>query len=57
MKYVFNDGAEIDYYITQEGTLCFRYEGTDWQDFIPNDKRAYSTEQYQELMDILLLNN
>lgn len=52
MKHIFKDGAEIDYYISQ-GTLCFKYEGTDWQDFIPNDKRAYTEEQYEELMDLL----
>ena len=53
------DGCEFDYCINQSTSshykiLSYRVEGTaDWQDFIPNDKRAYSTEQYQEMMDLL----
>tara|TARA_B100000886_G_scaffold301808_1_gene231475 strand:+ start:1691 stop:1894 length:204 start_codon:yes stop_codon:yes gene_type:complete len=52
------DGSEFDYCINQSTSshykiLSFRFDGTDWQDFIPNDKRAYSKEQYQEMMDLL----
>ena len=50
--------CEFDYFIDQSTSsnqkiLSFRIDGTDWQDFIPNDKRAYSKEQYQEMMDLL----
>ena len=52
------DGCEFDYCINKSTSshyniLSFRINGTDWQDFIPNDKRAYSKEQYQEMMDLL----
>ena len=52
------DGCEFDYFIEQSTSsnqkiLSFRIDGTDWQDFIPNDKRAYSKEQYQEMMNLL----
>jgi len=52
------DGCEFDYFIEQSTSsnqkiLSFRVEGTaDWQDFIPNS-REYSTEQHQEMMDLL----
>ena len=26
----------------------YKIEGTDWQDFIPEDKRAYSDYEYKE---------
>lgn len=53
------DGCEFDYFIDQSTSsnqkiLSYRVEGTaDWQDFIPNDKRAYNPETYQELIDLL----
>ena len=52
------DDCEFDYFIDQSTSsnqkiLSFRIDGTDWQDFIPNDKRAYSKEQYQEMMNLL----
>tara|TARA_R100001443_G_scaffold53429_3_gene65048 strand:- start:1051 stop:1263 length:213 start_codon:yes stop_codon:yes gene_type:complete len=56
------DGCEFDYFIAESTDttfshyqiLSFRVEGTDnWQDFIPNDKRAYSPDQYQEMMNLL----
>jgi len=52
------DGCQFDYFIDQSTSsnqkiLSFRIDGTDWQDFIPNDKRAYSKEQYQEMMNLL----
>jgi hypothetical protein len=52
------DGCEFDYFISKSTSshykiLSFRIDGTDWQDFIPNDKRTYSKEQYQEMMDLL----
>jgi hypothetical protein len=53
------DGSEFDYCINQSTSshymiLSYRVEGTsNWQDFIPNDKRAYTKEQYQEMLDLL----
>ena len=45
------DGSTFDYFI-EDNILSFRYDGTDWQDFVPNDRRAYSKEEYQEMMDL-----
>ena len=39
--YVSHDGTEIEYYHNNDNTLSYKIEGTDWQDFIPEDKRAY----------------
>ena len=33
--------------------LEVKFEGTDWQDFIPEDKRAWSKEDYEELIKIV----
>ena len=46
------DGSTFDYFI-EDNILSFRYEGTDWQDFVPNDRRAYSKAEHQEMMDLL----
>ena len=47
------DGCEFDYEIVN-GNLSFRTEGTDnWQDFILEDKRAYSQEEYAEFLSLL----
>ena len=51
--FVSHDGTEIEYYHNNDNTLSYRIEGTDWQDFIPEDKRAYSTQEYNEFMNIL----
>ena len=37
------DGCEFEYQIVN-GNLSYKIEGTDWQDFILEDKRAYSDE-------------
>ena len=53
------DGCKFDYCICKNPNnhymiLSYRIEGTsNWQDFIPNDKRAYTKEQYQEMLDLL----
>ena len=39
--------------LSPENTLEIKFDGTDWSDFIPEDKRAYSTQEYNELMTIL----
>ena len=46
------DNCVIDYQIVN-GNLSYRTEGTDWQDFILEDKRAYSKAEYKELMSLL----
>ena len=46
------DGSKFDYFI-EDNILSFRYDGTDWQDFVPNDRRAYSEAEHQEMLDLL----
>jgi len=46
------DGSTFDYFI-EDNILSLRYDGTDWQDFVPNDRRAYSEAEHQEMMDLL----
>ena len=46
------DGAESDYQIVN-GNLSYKFDGTDWQDFTLEDKRAYSDEQYAEFVSLL----
>ena len=46
------DNAQFDYQIVN-GNLSFKFEGTDWQDFTLEDKRAYSDEQYAEFVSLL----
>ena len=43
------DGLEFIYQIV-DGNLEYKIEGTDWQDFIPEDKRAYSDYEYKEFV-------
>lgn len=51
------DGCNFEYFITtnvdsNKKTLSYRIEGTDWQDFIPND-RCYTPEQNKEFLCLL----
>ena len=46
------DGVEIEYQFNGEN-LEIKTNGCDWSDFIPEDKRAYSKEEYKELMTLL----
>ena len=46
------NNCHFDYQIVN-GNLSYRIEGTDWQDFILEDKRAYSDEQYAEFLSLL----
>ena len=46
------DGVEIEYKFNGEN-LEIKTDGCDWSDFIPEDKRAYSKEEYKELMSLL----
>ena len=46
------DNCEFDYEIVN-GNLSFRIEGSDWQDFILEDKRAYSSDEYAEFLSLL----
>ena len=46
------DECEFLYQIV-DGNLEYKIEGTDWQDFIPEDKRAYSDYEYKEFISLL----
>ena len=46
------DGAEFQYRFNGIN-LELKADGCDWSDFIPEDKRAYSKEEYKELMTLL----
>ena len=46
------DGLEFIYQIV-DGNLEYKIKGTDWQDFIPEDKRAYSDYEYKEFVSLL----
>ena len=46
------DSCQFDY-IIENGNLSYKIEGTDWQDFVPEDKRAYEPYQYNELFTLL----
>ena len=46
------DELEFIYQIV-DGNLEYKIEGTDWQDFIPEDKRAYSDYEYKEFVSLL----
>ena len=45
------DGLEFIYQVV-DGQLSYKIEGTDWQDFIPEDKRAYSDYEYKEFVSL-----
>jgi len=46
------DNCPIEYEIVN-GNLSYKIEGTDWQDFTLEDKRAYSQQEYAELLSLL----
>ena len=46
------DNAQFEYQIVN-GQLSYKIEGTDWQDFILEDKRAYSQQEYAEFLSLL----
>ena len=46
------DNCEFDYQIVN-GNLSYKIEGTDWQDFILEDKRTYDDEVYAEFVSLL----
>ena len=46
------DGAEFQYRFNGIN-LELKSDGCDWSDFIPEDKRAYSEPEYNELMSLL----
>ena len=45
------DNAQFEYQIV-DGNLSYKMEGTDWQDFILEDKRAYTDEEYAEFLSL-----
>mgnify|MGYP001165133636 CR=1 FL=1 len=46
------DGIDLKYEIVN-GNLSYKIDGTDWQDFILEDKRAYTPEEYAEFVSLL----
>ena len=46
------DGLTFEYQILN-GQLEYKIEGTDWQDFVPEDRRAYSEYEYREYLSLL----
>ena len=45
------DNAQFDYQIV-DGNLSYKIDGTAWQDFILEDKRAYTDEEYAEFLSL-----
>ena len=46
------DGLTFEYQILN-GQLEYKIEGCDWQDFIPEERRAYSEYEYREFLSLL----
>ena len=46
------DGLTFEYQISN-GQLEYKIDGCDWQDFIPEDRRAYSEYEYREFLSLL----
>ena len=46
------DGLTFEYQLLN-GQLEYKIEGCDWQDFIPEDRRAYSEYEYREFLSLL----
>jgi len=46
------DGLSFEYQISN-GQLEYKIDGTDWQDFVPEDRRAYSDYEYREFLSLL----
>ena len=46
------DGLSFEYQISN-GQLEYKIDGTDWQDFHPSDRRAYSDYEYREFLSLL----
>jgi len=46
------DGLSFEYQISN-GLLEYKIDGTDWQDFVPEDRRAYSDYEYREFLSLL----
>lgn len=46
------DGLTFEYQILN-GQLEYKIDGCDWQDFIPEDRRAYSEYEYREFLSLL----
>ena len=46
------DGCEFLYQI-ENGNLSYKIAGTDWQDFVVADRRAYADYEYKEFMSLL----
>ena len=47
-----SDDIEFWWYV-KNGQLSYQIEGTDWQDFIIEDKRAYDDNDYNIMLSLL----
>ena len=47
-----SDDIEFWWYV-KDGQLSYQIEGTDWQDFIVEDKRAYDDTDYNIMLSLL----
>ena len=45
------DDVQFNYYV-DNGVLSYKIEGTDWQDFTPND-REYTPQENVEFLSLL----
>ena len=46
------DGLTFEYQILN-GQIEYKIDGCDWQDFVPEDRRAYSEYEYREFLSLL----
>ena len=46
------DGLTFEYQILN-GQLEYKIEGTDWQDFVPEDRSVYCEFVYREFLSLL----
>ena len=44
---------DVFWWYVKDGQLSFQIDGTDWQDFIVQDRRAYDERQYNLFMHLL----
>jgi hypothetical protein len=48
-----SDDDQFWWYV-KDGQLSFRIDGTDWQDFVVEDRRAYDNREYYLFMSLLM---
>ena len=48
-----SDDDQFWWYV-KDGQLSLRIDGTDWQDFVVEDRRAYDNREYLLFMSLLM---